>query len=135
MSDQGVERTLTELLEGMNKRGGYTLALLCTEQGLLVASAGERQRSEMTAGITALFDEIAVRASRDLGFGPVDEFTVCAGKGGRLVVRSLDLATRPRIFLVVQAPTARPWRRNTATIARKVRAILLPLLANGETTL
>lgn len=135
MSAQGVEYELTELLEGMNRRGGYPLALICTEQGLLIASAGERLRSEITAGITGLFDDIAIRASRDLGLGPVDEFTISAGKSGHLVVRSLGLGTRPRLFLVVQVPTERAWRRNTATVARKIRAIMSPLLAIGDKTL
>lgn len=132
MPTQGIERALTDLLEEMNARGGYSLALVCTEEGLLVASAGERLRSEVVAGITGLFDDVARRVARELELESVDELTVCAGKGGRMVVRCLGARSRPRLFLVVQVPAARAWRRNTSTVARKVRAILDPLVGEGD---
>lgn len=132
MPSRGVWRTITDLLVEMSARGGYPLALVCTEQGLLIAAAGEHPRSEAVAGLTGLFDDIALRVARDLELGDVDEFTVCTDRGGRMVVRSLGGDQRPRIFLVVQVPSHRTWRRNTATIARKIRAILRPLIDKEE---
>jgi hypothetical protein len=48
------------------------------------------------------------------------------------VVRPLDPEARPRLFLVVQVPRDRTWRRNTATVARKLLALLRPLLGPQE---
>jgi len=123
-----VEHEVTELLRGLNARGPYALSLVCTEDGLLIASAGERLRSELLAILTSLFNDIAVRAVRDLGLRQVDEFTLSDPTSGHLVVRPLDPEAHPRLFLVVQVPRDRAWRRNTTLVARKLLAILRPLL-------
>lgn len=127
-----VEHDVTELLRGINALGGYPLSLVCTEEGLLIASAGERMRSEVTAGLTSLFHDIAVRAVRDLGLARVDELTLSDPTLGCFVVRPIDLDARPRIFLVVQVPRERSWRRNTNLVARKLQAILRPLYGHAE---
>lgn len=126
--EPAVEHEVTELLRRLNALGHYTLSLVCTEDGLLIASAGERLRSEMVAVLTSLFSDIAVRAVRDLGLRQVDEFTLSDPASGHLVVRPLDLEARPRLFLVVQVPRDRSWRRNTARVARKLLVLLRPLL-------
>lgn len=127
-----VEQDITELLRGMNALGGYPLSLVCTEEGLLIASAGELPRSEITAGLTSLFNDIAVRAVRDLGLARVDELTLSDPTLGCLVVRPLDLDARPRMFLVVQVPRERAWRRNTNLVARRLLAMLRPLYGPVE---
>ncbi|MCB9568216.1 MAG: hypothetical protein H6710_13565 [Myxococcales bacterium] len=128
MSEFGVEMQATRLLVDMNRRGGYTLSLVCTDQGLLVAVAGDVPRSEVAAGLTSLFDDIVVRATRDLGVADVDEMTISDAKTGRFVVRPLAPGYSPRLFLVVQVPRDAAWRRNTTTAARKLAALMRPLL-------
>lgn len=124
-----VEHEVTELLRGLNALGHYSLSLVCSEDGLLIASAGERLRSEMVAVLTSLFSDIAVRAVRDLGMRQVDEFTLSDPVSGyHLVVRPLNPEARPHLFLVVQVPQGRTWRRNTTTVARKLLVLLRPLL-------
>lgn len=123
-----VERDATELLRGINALGGYPLSLVCTADGLLVASAGERVRTEIVAGLTSLFNDIAVRAARDLDLARVEELTLLDRDGGNFVIHPLDLGPGPRMFLVVQAPRDRPWRRNTTLVARKLQALLRPLV-------
>lgn len=127
-----VERDATELLKGINALGGYPLSLVCTADGLLVASAGERVRTEIVAGLTSLFNDIAVRAARDLALARVEELTLLDRDGGNFVIRPLDLGAGPRMFLVVQAPRDRPWRRNTALVARKLQALLRPLVSSFQ---
>jgi len=127
----GVEIQLTKLLVGMNALGGYPFSLICTAEGLLVAIAGEQAHSEVAAGLTALFDDIVVRAGRDLDMGQVDELTLSDAHLGRFVVRPLALGEVPRLFLVVGVPQGGSWRRNTATTARRARKILEPLLPSA----
>ncbi|MCA9659946.1 MAG: hypothetical protein KC486_16495 [Myxococcales bacterium] len=133
MTELGVEAEVTALLGGMNAMGGYQLSLVCTDQGLLVASAGETLRSEVAAGLTSLFDDIVVRAVRDLGVADVDELTLSDAKVGRFVVRPLHTeGSDRRLFLVVQVPRDASWRRNTNIVARKLVKILKPLLEGSE---
>jgi hypothetical protein len=72
----GVEAQVTASLRAMNAAGGYPMSLVCTDRGLLIASAGEIVRSEVIAGLTSLFDDIAVRAARDLGLADIDELSL-----------------------------------------------------------
>jgi hypothetical protein len=134
MPGPAIESRLTGLLAEMNARGGYPLSLVCTDQGLLLASAGESLRSEITAGITSLFDHIVARAARDLGLRGVDELTLSDAHAGRTVIRPL---THPggqvRLFLVVQVPRGGSWRRNTNLVVRELLAVLRPLLSPKET--
>lgn len=133
MTKLGVEAEVTALLAGMNAMGGYQLSLVCTDQGLLVASAGETVRSEVAAGLTSLFDDIVVRAVRDLGVADVDELTLSDAKVGRFVVRPLQTeGSDRRLFLVVQVPRDASWRRNTNIVARKMVKILKPLLEGAD---
>lgn len=125
---QALETQLHGLLQAMNARGCYPLSLVCAEDGLVIAAAGERLRSEATASLASLFADIATRAARDLGCRLVDELTVSDAASGRVVVRPLDPAATVRLFLVLQVPRDRSWRRNTTTVARQLLHILQPLL-------
>ena len=128
MAIHGVEAQVTASLRAMNAAGGYPMSLVCTDRGLLIASAGDLVRSEVIAGLTSLFDDIAVRAARDLGLAAIDELTLSDGKPGQLVVRPLARDHHPRLFLVVQVPRHRAWRRSTNLVVRGLLSILRPLL-------
>ena len=128
MPGSGIEAQVVASLRAMNAAGGYSLSLVCTDRGLLVASAGEQPRSEALAALTSLFGDIAARAARDLGLADIDELTLSDVRVGRLVVRPLADGPYPRLFLVVQVPRRRAWRMSTSITARRLLAILRPLL-------
>lgn len=107
------------------------MSLVCTDRGLLVASAGESTRAEVAAGLTSLLTDIVARASRDLGLADIDEVTLSDARVGRFIVRPLARDHEPRLFLVVQVPPGRTWRRNTNQAARDLLAILRPLLTTA----
>ena len=130
----GVDAQVTASLRAMNAAGGYPMSLVCTDRGLLIASAGEIVRSEVIAGLTSLFDDIAVRAARDLGLADIDELSLSDTRVGRLVVRPVAPDHNPRLFLVVQVPRHRAWRKNTNIVARSLLSILGPLLATTAPT-
>lgn len=129
-----LEARLTELLASMNARGGYPMSLVCTDRGLLLASAGEALRSEVIAGLTSLFEDIVVRAVRDLSLSQIDELTLHDRAAGRLVVIPLMAESQVRLFLVLQVPHDRSWRRNTRFVARRLLALLRPWLPGKETS-
>ena len=118
----------------MNAIGGYPMSLVCTSQGLLIAASGEALRSEITAGLTSLFDDIVARAARDLELLHVDELTLSDSSAGYTIVRPLmHDAAQLRLFLVVQVPRGGTWRRNTNLVIRKLLAILRRWLRPQET--
>ncbi len=129
MPATGLEAKITAILRGMNAAGRYPMALVCTERGLLIASAGEIMHAEAVAGLTSLFDDIVLRARRYLELAAIDEISLSDPKIGRFVVRPLTRDHDPRLFLVVQVPHDRPWRKNTNAAARELLALLRPLLA------
>ncbi len=133
MDDRGIERRVTGLLSATNELGGYVMSLVCTDQGLLVACAGDPVRGEEVAGFTSLFDDIVRRAERDLAVRRVDEVTLHDPGRGRLVVRPLLAGSHGRFFLVVRAPSDRAWRRNTNTLCRLLVDLLQPLVDLEET--
>lgn len=128
MAKRGLEHRLTELLQRTNRAGGYPLSMLCTGQGLLMASAGEGEHTEEAAGLVGLFDDIAVRAARDLPIGEVDELTLVGGSGERYIIRPLPVRHEPRLFLCVVAPRRATWRRNTTQLLGALSIELAPLL-------
>jgi len=134
LSSLGVDAQVTASLRAMNAAGGYPMSLVCTDRGLLIASAGEIVRSEVIAGLTSLFDDIAVRAARDLGLADIDELSLSDTCVGRLVVRPMARNYNPRLFLVVQVPRHRAWRKNTNRAARSLLSILGPLLTTTAPT-
>lgn len=133
------QQELEDELRATNIVGGYRGALVCTEQGLLVASDGDALGDdEALAGFASLFDEIVRRGGRDLGLAAVDEVTVLDGGAGRLVIRPLGdpaapvAADRSRMFLVVAMEADASWRRNTNRLVARLRELLAPILAGDE---
>lgn len=127
MSQIGLQERITQRLLKLTEKHGYFEALVCTDEGLLVASAGDHNAGEELAGITSLFDDIVMRSERDLGFRRVDEVTLLDPGRGRLVFRPLQLNENQRFFLVVRLPTKSTWRRNTNYLCRDLLQLLLPL--------
>ena len=126
MARIGLERQVTALLSAMNLRGGYPMSLVCTDQGLLIASDGEVD-AEAVAGFTSLFDDIVARAERDLGVARVDEVSLLDPGRGRYVVRPIETQGERRFFLVALVPADVAWRRNTTLMCRDLMGLLQPL--------
>jgi len=137
MAKRGHQRQLDDELRATNLVGRYRGSLVCTEQGLLVASDGDGLGDdEALAGFASLFDEIVGRGRRDLDLRGIDEVTVLDRHAGRLVIRPLGLEATatphgPRMFLVVAMEADASWRRNTNRLVARLRELLAPIV-NGE---
>lgn len=126
---QGLETRVTALLRSANTEGGFPMSLIGTDQGLLVAAAGEGG-SEDFAALASLFDDVVQRARRDLGFSQVEELALRDRALGHLVLRTLPTAGRTRMFLVVQVPPHHAWRRTTNRLCVHLAAELGGLAAD-----
>lgn len=112
---------ITDLLEEVNLESGFSMSLVCTEAGLLIASAGDGADEDQLAGLTSLFDDIVVRAKRDVGLDVIDEVTLLDPVWGRCVVRPLPVQGEyGRLFLVVRVDARSTWRRYTNKLRRDI---------------
>lgn len=133
MGTVGLEQRITAQLAETLEEAGYLRGLVCTDQGLLVASAGgDELTSAELAGLTSLFDDIVMRARRDLGSTWVDEVTLLEPDRGRMVVRPLPLPGTPRFFLVLQVPPRATWRRHTNRLVRHFTEWLADTIDGAE---
>jgi hypothetical protein len=139
MGRRGRQQQLDDELRATNLVGGYRGSLVCTEQGLLVASDGDLLGDgEALAGFTSLFDAIVERGQRDLGMAAVDEVTLLDRKLGRLVIRpiaesgEINGSGRTRMFLLVAMEADAAWRRNTTRLVLRLRELLAPVIAGDE---
>jgi hypothetical protein len=57
MRKRGAQHKIDDELKATNTVGGYQGSIVCTDQGLLVASAGDIPSDEALAGFASLFDE------------------------------------------------------------------------------
>lgn len=128
----GLEGRLTTLLAGGNASGGFPVSLVCTDKGLLVATAGAAEVHEVLAALASLFDDVVARASRDLGMAAVDELTLRDERLGRCVVRPLRGGGDTRMFLVVQVPPGASWRRTTNRLCQRLDGELAELLTPAD---
>lgn len=121
-STAGLEKSLSRLLADTVHRAGFHRALVCTQDGLLIASSapGGDGRDERLAALVAIFDDVVLRARRDLDAAAVDELTLLDANVGRMVVRPLAEAPEGRMFLVVEAPRPASWRRHTGALRTEV---------------
>ncbi|MFO0751536.1 MAG: hypothetical protein U1F43_38595 [Myxococcota bacterium] len=113
MAIRGTQAAITAALSELAKNRGFRGAIVCTEQGLLVGSAGKLTSDEMLAGFASMFDAIVARGARDLGLTAIDEVSVLDRLHGRLVVRPLVAGVEGRLFLVVVLEQDAAWRRAT----------------------
>jgi hypothetical protein len=128
MTAAGLHARVTALLAANNASGPYHLSLVCTAQGLVVASAGDALAEADVAAFTCMFDDVLRRAVRDLGFGSVDEVCLLDPGRGRYVIRPLDIRGTP-FFLVVRASPSTSWRRNTTRLVIALEAELTELVS------
>ncbi len=120
---------LARLLRRAQRAAGLRAALLCTEDGLLIATAGAgRPPPETAAAIAALCAILLDRAATDLGIAPLDELNLRNLRGERFVVQPVAVAPGTRCLLVAEVEPRRPWRRCTARLRRALAPHLARLL-------
>lgn len=125
MSALPIHKELDKTLAQANAEGGFDYSVVSTQHGLAVASAGGTEdNAEILAALAGIFDEVVIRASRDVGLHDIDEVTIRSANDGRLVVRTLAEADGVRLFLVCAVPGNRTWRRVTNGLCRKLERVL-----------
>lgn len=132
MGDPSLHRATTALLREHNARGNYSFSLLCTEQGLPFAAAGQGLDPEVLSAVASLFDEVVRRAIRDIGLRSVEELTLLDPGRGRLVIRPLKTTGDVRMFLVVAMDPKLTWRRNTHLLCSALEGLFAQMTPQVE---
>lgn len=137
MARRGAQQKIDDELRATNIVGGYRGSIVCTDQGLLVASAGDIPSAEALAGFASLFDEIVSRGSRHLELRDIDEATILDRTSGRIVIRPVFHPRETeqhttRVFLVLWMDADATWRRNASRLVLRLRDLLAPFVASQE---
>ena len=107
--------------------GGLKGVVVCTAEGLPLASTDSEFEAEMLAGLASLFEDIARRSEALLGWPWVEEVTLVNDRGQRLVTRQFQVDER-WFILVALVAARRPYRRATNRAVRQ----LIPLLGRWQ---
>ncbi len=114
---------MATLLEEAHREGAFTQSIVSTHQGLPVVTVGDNpELIDALSALTALFDDVVLRAERDVGLASVDELAIRDDARGVIVVRPLGDSAGTRLFLVVEVPPRLPWRRVTNKFCRALAA-------------
>lgn len=118
---------LHDLLHDARAEGGFDVCLVATDQGLVVSAAhGEGAELEALGAMSSLYESIVRIARADIGLDQISEVTVRDEGRGRIVVRPVGDADGVQLYLVVQLPRKRTWRRITSALGRSLRDAMAP---------
>lgn len=115
--------SLEEILCRMNEVEGFRVSMLTSTEGLPIAAVPANYDSDFAAAIVALIQRTSNDARSQLGMADVDEVTIRACDGIRLVCRHI-VAGRDRLILAVMVPPDCPYRRVTSQAVKEIRELL-----------
>ena len=128
----GLSDQITTLLDATVALGGFTSAFVCTNDGLVLAAGSGDAVAEDTAAVVSLFDDVLIRAKRDLGFELVDEVSLLDPKLGRTVIRPVSTDGGAMFFLVLKVPANCVWRRNSNILRKRLLPILQSIAVEAD---
>jgi predicted regulator of Ras-like GTPase activity (Roadblock/LC7/MglB family) len=119
---QGEEGSLSfsEILEEMNRTGGFTRSVLATSEGLPIASSPENPDMELASAMIALLQQVSAETQDHLGMEPIDEVVIRTRDQVHLVCRTINSGT-DWLSLCAVVPPGRFYRRVTNRAVRMIR--------------
>lgn len=116
--DVQLNRCVQEMLEA----GGLLAAVLSTPDGLSLAAVETALSSDVLAGLSSLFADVA-RRSESLMDWTVEEVSLVNVQGIRLVTRQFQVDGQYYVLVTV-VPAHKTYRRVTNVAIRKLRELL-----------
>lgn len=113
---------LTGTLQQMMQQGELLAAVLSTPDGLSLASIETALSSDILAGLSSLFADVA-RRSEALMDWSVEEVSLVNQQGIRLVTRQF-MVDHQHYILVVVVPANKTYRRVTNVAVKKLKELL-----------
>ncbi len=133
MSQISVESNISEILKKMCQEKGFLGAIVCTDDGLTVASYAHRQAveqveegkdeefEEVVSALGGLFLTVASRAREELRLKQVEELSLRGKSGLRVTFRVFQSKFHGNMVLGVLMDYSVPYRRLTSKVMRMVQ--------------
>ncbi len=132
MPQINIENRISEILKKICKEKGFLGAIVCTDDGLAIASYARRQAAEQVEGksdefdlvvsaLGGLFLTVASRARQELRFKQVEELFLRGESGLRVTFRVFQSAFHGNLVLGVLMDHSVPYRRLTSKAIRLVQ--------------
>ncbi len=117
---------LSKILEEMNQKGGFPIAVLTDREGFPIASASAEDHDPiMQAAVVAMIQKVTTQARAQLGMSLTDEIVLHDKDGRSLVCRPFEANEHNLVLAVVVPQKDQSYRRLTnqavAAIQRKWR--------------
>jgi predicted regulator of Ras-like GTPase activity (Roadblock/LC7/MglB family) len=112
---------LIQLLEEMNKEGGFPISIITDGQGLALASAAhEGMNADKQSAVVAFIQKTAVQVAKQLGFSGSEEISLVDTDGKHLICRSFKANNFDLILSVMVPDRTTSYRRITSTAIKKI---------------
>lgn len=116
---------LPEILEQMNKEGGYTVSVLARGDGLLVASdVAPDVNRDVVAAMSGIITEVAERVRSDLQLGDVKDISLRCANGKAVFKRVGALGDEVLIIGAMMPKNVRYHSRAIGKAATTIRKLM-----------
>ncbi len=116
---------LPEILEQMNKEGGYLASILAREDGLLVASAvAPTTNGDVVAAMSGIVASTAERMQKELGLGGVRDITIRCTEGKAVFKKIQSGGSESFIIAALMARRVRYHLRPLGKTSTKISRLL-----------
>lgn len=113
-------KQIQEIIQQLGRENRFAEAVLTDASGFPLAAFTQGGSPEPSAAIAAMIQRVAEQAGGRIGMGSMDEISMNAESGQRLVCRRF-MAGEHVLYLAVKLPTYMPYRRATSQAIRHIR--------------
>jgi len=106
---------LTQILDNMNKKGGFSASVISGEDGLVVAEASSSGDKQVIAAMAGLAHSTAVRVKDQIGLGDLEQVTI-ETSDGILVFRGIEMPKRRFILAAILPISAKRRFADAASV-------------------
>lgn len=123
-SEDTQPNSLREILEALNRRGGFEAVVLASADGLLIAHVSTRYDSETLAALVAMLRKVSVETQQRLDLTAIDEITIRSQDRVRLVCRQIATGRDNLILVTIVSSERRYYRLATNRAIKQIERLL-----------
>lgn len=112
---------LVELLEEMNREGGFPISIITDSQGLALAfAANDGLNADRQSAVVAFIQKTATQVAKQLGFSSSEEISLVDTDGKHLICRSFKANNFDLILSVMVPDRSTSYRRVTSAAIKQI---------------
>lgn len=113
----------SEILDEMNREGGFDRSVLATSEGLPIASCPMQPDHELASAMIAMLGQVSAETQDYLELAAVDEVTIRTADQKHLVCRRIQ-SGNDWICLCALVPAGAYYRRATNRAVRRIKEVI-----------